>query len=58
MQLLIMKKAITLTNFQRCRAIEEDELVEITRDGKYCYLLEFTEGQELEILSQKVYLNM
>jgi hypothetical protein len=48
------RKQVILQNFQRCKGIEAKKLVECTKDGEFFYIIEFDEGQLIEITSNKV----
>jgi len=51
-------KSIILENFQRSRYQIGEELFDETESGKHCYLIEFDEGQSIELLSKKVELSL
>jgi len=53
-----LTKSRTLDNLQRCKTVVDGELIESTNDGLKCFLIEFYEGQQIELISKVSYLEL
>ncbi|MDX2305611.1 MAG: hypothetical protein NW226_22575 [Microscillaceae bacterium] len=52
----VVSNVLTLDNFSRCKIENDEKLFDYDENGRSLFILEFVEGQEIEVLSKEIFI--